>query len=142
MTEAADNSLQGMERRSFVRLEFSAPLGYKVCKQETVSRLLNGYTSNVSIAGLLCRLTEKVNIDDILWLCFDRATLAICAELEKNAFIYQNGVIGKVVRIDPEETGDYQVGVRFITREETNLTHVYPVIHFLNQEQGRPNEQT
>lgn len=137
MTEDSDNSTQGQDRRQFVRLEFSAPLGYKVCKQETVSKLLNGYTSNVSIAGLLCRLAEKVNIDDILWLCFDRATLAICAELEKNAFIYQNGVVGKVVRIDPDAQGDYQVGVRFITREETNLTHVYPLIHFLSQDKGQ-----
>lgn len=131
-----DLEYQGAERRQFVRLEYAIPLSYKVCKQETVSKLLNGYTSNVSQAGLLCRMVEKVNIDDILWLAFDRGTLSICAELERNAFIYQNGVVGKVVRIDPGQMGEYHVGVRFLTREETNLTHIYPTIHFLIKDNG------
>jgi len=121
----------GAERRQFIRLDYTVPLSYKVCKQETVTRLLSGYTSNVSEAGLLCRIAQKVNIDDILWLVFDRGTLGICSELEKNALIYQSGVIGKVVRIIPDDKGDFEVGIRFLTREETNLTHIYPKVHFL-----------
>ncbi len=121
------------ERREFMRLDYSTPLDYKICKQETLTKLLQGYTSDISQAGLLCNLKDKVSKDDILWLSFDRATLDICEELEKRALIYQNGIIGKVVRIDPKDVGDYDVGIQFVTREEKNLTHIYPKIHFLTK---------
>jgi len=124
----------GPERRKFFRLDYSTSLDYKVCKKETLSKLLQGYTSNVSEAGLFCNIKDKVNKDDILWLSFDRATLNICEDLEKRALIYQNGIIGKVVRIEPKDLGDYDVGIQFITREEKNLTHIYPKIHFLIKE--------
>lgn len=124
----------GPERRQFIRLDYSTPLDYKVCKQETLTKLLQGYTSNVSEAGLLCNIKNKVNKDDILWLVFDRATLSICEEMEKRALIYQNGIIGKVVRIEPKDLGDYNVGIQFITREEKNLSHIYPKIHFITKE--------
>lgn len=130
MTEAYNQ----IERRKFVRLNYSILFDYKVCKKETLSKLLQGYTSNVSEAGLLCNLKDKVNKDDILWLSFDRATLNICEELEKRALIYQNGIIGKVVRIEPKDLGVYDVGIQFITREEKNLSHIYPKIHFLTKE--------
>ena len=137
-----DQTYVGAERRQFIRLEFSAPLNYKVCKQETVTRLLCGYTSNISEAGLLCRITDKVNIDDILWLAFDRGTLGICSDMEKNALIYQSGVIGKVVRIIPGDLGDFEVGIMFVTREEANQTHIYPKVHFLESEQNADDKQS
>ncbi len=51
----------GPERRKFPRLEFSTPLAYKVCKPEIIEKLLEGYTSDVSPAGLLCNIKLKVN---------------------------------------------------------------------------------
>ena len=94
-----DDNYSGPERRQFERRDFVTPLDYKVCKKETISKLLAGYTANISKAGLSCNIKEKVNEEDILWLSFDRSTLTICEELEKRALIYQNGVIGKVIRI-------------------------------------------
>ncbi|MBL7151296.1 MAG: PilZ domain-containing protein [Candidatus Omnitrophica bacterium] len=123
----------GPERREFTRLDYVIPLGFKVCKQETLSKLLNGYTSDISRAGLLCNVREKVKEDDILWLSFDRSTLDFCQALEKRALIYQSGVIGKVVRVEPKDDS-YHVGVRFITIEEKNSTHIYPKVHFLLKE--------
>lgn len=122
---------QAAERRQFVRLDYRTPLAYKVCKKRTIFKLLKGYIANISQAGLLCSLKEKVNKEDILWLSFDRATLIICKDLEKRSFVYQNGIIGKVVRIEHKSDGIYQVGIQFITREEKNLTNIYPKIHFL-----------
>jgi hypothetical protein len=120
----------GAERRKFVRLDYVTPLGLKVCKKETVSKLFNGYTANVSQAGLLCRIKEKVRKNDILWISFDRGTLSICEDLEKNALIYQSGVIGKVVRVEGKGRGGYGVGVQFLMREEKNLSNIYPKAHF------------
>jgi hypothetical protein len=121
---------QGPERRQFVRLDYVTPLAYKICKEKTIDKILEGYTSNVSEAGILCNIKEKVNKDDILWLSFDRGTLIICESLEKRSLIYQSGVIGKVVRIEKKNEDNYNVGIKFITREEKNLTHIYPKVYF------------
>ena len=135
-----ENNYPGPERREFVRLDYAGPLSYKVCKKTTISKLLEGYTSDISKSGLLCNIKEKVNKDDFLWLSFDRGTLNICEELERRAFIYQNGVLGKVVRIEDKNNG-YDVGVKFITREEKNLTHIYPKVHFITNELGQNDKQ-
>jgi len=128
------NSYQGSERREFLRLDYMAPLAYKICKKETISMLLQGYTANVSEAGLLCNVKEKIKKDEIVWLSFDRATLSICVDLEKRVLIYQNGIIGKVVRVEPKDSDSYNVGVQFITREEKNLTYIYPKFYFSSKE--------
>ena len=126
-----EENYQGPERRKFIRLEHVTPLSYKVCNPEIIAKLLEGYTGDVSEAGLFCSLKNKVNPGEIVWLSFDRSTLIVCEELEKRSLIYQNGIIGKVVRVEEENGGDFSVGVQFITREEKNDTHIYPKIHFL-----------
>ena len=123
----------GADRRRYPRLDYVTPIDYKICKEETIAKLLSGYSANVSQVGLLCHLKDKVDLNDIVWMAFDRDTLLICEDLEKNVLIYQNGVIGKIVRVDVSESGTYRAGVRFITREEQNETHIYPHIHFIMQ---------
>lgn len=128
----------GKERRKFIRLDYTAPLALKVCKKETVTKILDGYASNVSQAGLLCNIKDKVKINDILWISFDRATLTICGEIEKNSFIYQGGIVGKVVRITRAPNGLYSVGVQFMTREEKNITNIFPQIKFIRRRRKTP----
>jgi len=113
------------DRRLFSRIDFAAPLAYKVCNKDTLSKILQGYTSNISEAGMLCNIREAVNPDDILWLSFDRGTLGMCEELEKRALIYQNGVIGKVVRIQSRGYDNFDVGIKFITREEKSWNNEF-----------------
>ncbi|MCG8431047.1 MAG: PilZ domain-containing protein [Candidatus Omnitrophica bacterium] len=131
---------EGQERREFSRIDHASPLSFKVCKEETVSRLLEGYTANVSEAGLFCTLKQPVQMDDILWLAFDRSTLECCSGLEKRALIYQNGVIGRVVRVESVEGDAFKVGIQFITREEKNMSNIYPRIHFVLTGTGQPAE--
>lgn len=127
-------SYKGKERRDFIRLDYSSPLAYKVCKKKTVSKLLEGYTSDISQSGVLCSVREKVKKGDIVWLSFDKSTLNICEEIEKRALIYQSGVIGRVARVKAKNSNSFDVGVRFITREEENLTHIFPKVHFMKLE--------
>jgi len=124
----------GPERREFHRIMHTVPLAYKVCKKTTVSKLLKGYTANVSQSGLLCRIKERVKKNDILWLAFERGILSFCENLEKRALIYQNGILGKVVRAKHKNNNNYEVGIKFVTREEKNLTHIYPKFHFAKLE--------
>ena len=123
----------GPERRDFLRIKFTKPLAYKVCKKVTVSNLLQGYTHDISRSGILCSVKEKIRVNDIVWLSFDSSTLEIFKDLEKSVLIYQGGMIGKVVRIKREHDGTYSAGLKFVTREEKNLTHIYPKIHFLSK---------
>jgi hypothetical protein len=120
----------GHDRREFVRLEYSKPLAYKVCKAEIISKLFNGYTMNVSQTGLLCNIRDQVKVEDILWLSFDKSVLHICTDVEKNSLIYQNGIIGKVVRVENNPDGTFHVGVKFFTREEKNISNIYPKVYF------------
>lgn len=120
-----ENSYKGIECREFERLNHVTPLAYKICNKQTISRLLQGYTSNVSAAGLLCNIKERVQKGDILWLSFDRDTLSVCEELEKRSLVYQNGIISKVVRVEQKPDNTYEVGVHFITREEKDTAHLY-----------------
>lgn len=113
------------ERREFLRLNYAAPLACKVCNKETISRLLEGYTSNISEAGMLCSIKKPVSPEDILWLSFDRGVLSICEELEKRVLIYQNGIIGKVVRVESKGLENFDVGIRFLTRGERDWKNVY-----------------
>lgn len=124
----------GPDRRKFMRLDYRAPLAYKVCSEETINKLLQGYTADISQSGLLCNIKARVNQDDILWLSFDRSTLNIFEGIERRSLIYQNGIIGKVVRIEQRNDDTYNVGVQFITREEKNLTNIYPRFHFVEKQ--------
>jgi len=121
------------ERRSFARLEYSVPLGFKICNKKTISKLCAGYSVNISQSGISCNIREKVNPDDILWLSFDRATLDFCRELEKRVLIYQNGIIGNVTRVELDDLGTYSIGVKFITREEKNSANIYPQTYFFEK---------
>ena len=131
-----ENNYHGQERREFARLPYSKPLAYKVCKQETLSMLLEGYTVNVSQAGLLCNIKEKVNLEDILWLSFDKSVLIICSEMERKSLIYQNGVIGKVVRVDVNDNQTYDIGIKFITRVENDENKIGVRISKLKNEES------
>ena len=132
----------GPERREFERFNSAAPMAFKVCKKTTISKLLEGYTANVSKSGLLCNLKDKVKRGDELWLSFDKATLNICSDIERRSFIYQSGVIGKVVWVEPKKDNTFDVGIKFITREEKNLTNILPKSHFLKDQTGDiPDEE-
>ena len=116
-----ENISEPVERREFTRFDYTTPLAYKVCNKETIGKLLKGYTSNISSAGLLCNVKETVNPEDVLWLSFDRGVLSVCEELERKVFIYQNGIIGKVVRVEAKGYDNYDVGIKFLTREEQDF---------------------
>jgi len=122
---------KGLERRQFIRLDYVAPLAFKVCRKKTVSALLQGYTSDISEGGLCCNLKESVSRDKILWLSFDRELLDICRGIDRRCMIYQSGVLGKVIWSKKRSNKTYDVGIRFITREEKNLTHIYPKSYFM-----------
>lgn len=120
-----DEIYAGPEQRKFLRLNHTRPLNYKICNKETISKLLQGYTANISQSGILCNIKEEVKSDDILWLSFDRETLDICKDIERSTLVYQGGIIGKVVRVEKAQDVSFDVGLQFITREEEKFADFY-----------------
>ncbi len=106
------------DRRAAIRIAHQTPLTFKVCKEETVSKIMQGYTQNISKDGLCCTITEEVPIGCTLWVRLDVDSLALCEELENKAVILQHGMLGKVVWVEKIKDANYDVGLQFITREE------------------------
>ncbi len=131
-----EDKYNGPDRRKFVRIEYSEPLNYKVCKPETISKLLSGYTQNISQTGLLCKIKNSVPADSILWLSFDMDTLELCKEIEARSVIVQRGVLGKVVRVSSCPDGSFDIGICFLTREEKNQG-IIALYNKLNKEMTR-----
>lgn len=130
----AEEEYKGPERRKFVRLDYTEPLNYKICRQETISKLFSGYTQDISQSGLLCKLKESVPEGAVLWLSFDMGTLALCREIEARSVIIQRGVLAEVVRVSSRDDGYFDVGVCFLTRQEKE--EFIALCNRLNEELG------
>lgn len=106
------------ERREFIRLSYKTPLMYKVCKPATISKIMAGYTRNISQSGLLCNIKGIIPKACTLWLKLDMGALSLCKEIEKRCVVIQQGILGQVAWLKKLSDDSYDVGVRFITREE------------------------
>ncbi|MDP1853145.1 MAG: PilZ domain-containing protein [Candidatus Omnitrophota bacterium] len=123
--DSIENGHRGIERRRFVRLPYRSPLKYKICKEDTIKKLMSGYTENISQSGLLCNINDQVPLDCVLWLALDMGILSICSEIERNSVILQHGILGRVIRTYQKKNGSFDVGVRFLTRSETDTGSLF-----------------
>lgn len=130
----------GAERRQFIRLPYRRPLNYKVCKEDTIKKMMFGYAENISQSGLLCNIKESVPIDSVLWLALDMGALSICSEIEKNSIILQRGILGRVIRTYPKKDGSFDVGVRFLTRNETGSSDLFQRVYVSPDMPGENSE--
>ena len=110
--------IKASERRTGVRISCQTPLTFKVCKEETISKIMAGYTQNISPDGLRCNISDNVPIGCVLWLKLDKDALILCEEIEKKSVILQQGILGKVIWVEKQNTDSYDIGLQFITREE------------------------
>lgn len=127
--EAVKNEYKGAERRQFVRLPYRSPLRYKICKEDTIKKLMSGYTENISQSGLLCNIKDQVPLDCVLWLALDMGILSICSTIERNSVILQHGILGRVIRTYQKKNGSFDVGVRFLTRSETDNKSLFEKVY-------------
>lgn len=108
------------EKREFLRYRYDQPISYKIISsahgQESISRALDAVAKNLSACGVLFTSRFIPEISSIIALDLDYRTTRICRELEENALIINNKVVGKVVRIEEAEDGLYGIGVAFIKR--------------------------
>lgn len=114
------------DRREFVRYSHNKPVNFKVLLSpkhgNPKSKLVSGISKNLSVSGILFKSDHIPEISSILELDLDYRTTGICHEIEENAMTNGNKLIGKVVRIEEDEDGKYNIGVAFI-RKTDPLSH-------------------
>lgn len=135
---------QAQERREFFRLKFNTPLQFKAYDtilgnrpQSTVPvRASAGSSQNISQSGILFQ-TEQTppKLSSIVWMNLDMRTLKICQEIESKALIFNNGVLGKVVRVeeDADNASAYDVGVVFLNKNDKDSRVVQDILDQLSQ---------
>ena len=132
------------ERREFFRVNFKSPVQFKsystdrtgdqVSKRQS---FLHGQSQNISQSGILFQMEKNPPpISSILWMNVDLRTLNICKEIENRALIFNNGLLGKVVRVeeDVRNMNTYDVGVCFLTQNDKDSREVQSVLAEVSHE--------
>lgn len=95
-----------------------------------------GSTRNISQSGILFQTENRPpQLSSILWMSLDMRTLKICQEIEAKALIFNNGVLGKVVRVeeDTDNNNTYDVGVCFLRKDQKDTNEVQQILSTLAQ---------
>ncbi|MCX5677736.1 MAG: PilZ domain-containing protein [Candidatus Omnitrophica bacterium] len=110
-------------KREFVRYSYNKPVNFKILlsprHSKSALKLVSGISKNLSVSGLLFKSDHLPDISSILELDLDYRTTGICHEIEENAMTVDNKLIGKVVRIEEDEDGKYNIGVAFIRKTDS-----------------------
>ena len=121
------------ERREFFRLNYTQPLQYKISDSKNAAAA-SASAKNISQTGILFRTEDSPpQISSLLWLNVDIRTLKICQEIESKALIFNNGVLGKVVRVeeDTKHGNTYDVGVCFLRKDQKDSREVQQILNTL-----------
>ncbi|OIO39658.1 MAG: hypothetical protein AUJ72_00280 [Candidatus Omnitrophica bacterium CG1_02_46_14] len=131
------------EKREFFRVNFSVPLNFKSYTGARSNRpriadtAAPGVSRNISQSGILFQTENNPpELSSILWMNLDFRTLSICKEIERRALIFNNGVLGRVVRVEEstKESGRYDVGVCFLTQEQKNSQEIEQILTEISKE--------
>jgi hypothetical protein len=113
---------QGSERRKFLRCNYEQFFDYNTVNlskdKKFMSSLISAVTRNLSGSGMLFSTAEAPQLSSLLVLSLDCQTARVCQEIERNALVVNNRILGKVVRIEERQDGAYDVGVAFVTKAE------------------------
>lgn len=114
------NDYPGGEKREFFRYRHIKPASFKeVSKNDrTLSDLAKAITKNLSASGMLFTSTYPPRLSSIIVLDVDYRTSLLCEEIEGHVMISNNRLLGKVVRIEDNDNGSYDIGVAFIKKSE------------------------
>jgi len=117
------NDFAGKERREFFRYRHEGPVRFKEMlssRNKKISLQLSAAASkNLSVSGMLVTCKCPPDLSSIIVLDIDYHTTRICEEIESSAIILNNRLLGKVVRIEDNDDGSYDVGVAFIKKSDT-----------------------
>lgn len=116
------NNYSGKEKREFFRYSHEKPVQYKVLgssdKGTAGSDFIDAVSKNLSASGVLFTSNYLPKISSIVAIDLDYRTSRVCQEIEDRAMIVDNKMVGKIVRIEENDDGAYDVGVAFVKKSE------------------------
>jgi len=123
----------GEEKRQFLRQRHEKPVRYKVLNigrgRKGASRFMDAVSKNLSASGILFSSNDMPKISSLLVLELDYRIAQICKEIEENALIVNNKLFGKVVRIEDNGSGLYDIGVAFIKKFDDLTENIKALIY-------------
>ncbi|MFA6321426.1 MAG: PilZ domain-containing protein [Candidatus Omnitrophota bacterium] len=110
----------GKEKREFFRYRHEKAASFKEVSgsDNTVSNLEKAVTKDLSASGMLFTSEYPPRLSSIIVLDVDYRTSRLCEEIEGHALILNNKLLGKVVRIEDNDNGSYDIGVAFIRKSD------------------------
>ena len=110
-------------KRKFLRVAYDKALTYEVIdpsKEKIASNIITAISKNLSASGILfiTNVTKVPEITSVLALDLDYSTANVCREIEEQALVLNDKIIGKVVRIEDNEDNTCGVGVAFIKKSD------------------------
>ena len=112
---------QEKDRRQFFRVPYTSTLQYKAYADKATT----AKAQNISESGILFQTeNEPPKLSSIVWLNLDIRTMKICQEIESKALIFNNGILGKVVRVEEDSNKSYDVGVAFLRKDQRDAAGV------------------
>ncbi len=120
----------GSEKREFFRYRHEKPASFKEItgSSHAVSDLGERPLTKDQRFGMLFTSEYTVTLSSIIVLDVDYRTSRLCEEIEGRALILNNKLLGKVVRIEDNDNGSYDIGVAFIKKSENLPQDVLTVI--------------
>lgn len=111
----------GKDRREFFRYRHEQPARFKEISgnDKTISELAGAITKNLSVSGMLFTSEYPPRLSSIIVLDVDYRTSRLCEEIEERALILNNKLLGKVVRIEDNDNGSYDIGVAFVRKTDS-----------------------
>lgn len=123
---------KGKDRRDFLRYAYESPIQYNEIdwsrEKDPVSKLVEAISKNLSASGISFFTKKAPQIASIVVLDLDYRTARVCEEIEKHALIVNNKLVGKVVRIENNENGFFDVGVAFVTKSNRISDYVKELV--------------
>lgn len=121
-------------KREFHRISIDQPVEFinftSRGQEHQRTALLQGTSKNISESGLLFYTEAKPpRISSIIWMNLDLNTIQICQEIENRALFFNNGVVGRVVRVEEDVHNNvYDVGVCFVTKNQQESQDVQKLL--------------
>ncbi len=117
------DEFKGKERREYFRYRYEKPIHYSLVASKKdqnpiATSLVEAVTKNLSASGILFTSPVVPDLSSILILNLDYRTSQVCQEIEENAVIVNNRLLGKVVRIEDADNGMWDVGVAFVRKTD------------------------
>lgn len=118
----ANENYGGAEKREFLRYKHERPVNYKIVSPykdgDIAAKFIGAVSKNLSVSGILFKSNFMPQISSVIIMDLDYRTSRICQEIEDRTLTINDKVVGKVVRIEANDDGTYDVGVAFVKKSD------------------------